>query len=74
MKHSIKAWAVVNKNFEEQVEDYPRLFSGELFFTPFQARDHIKKMYPKYCKGCGRAEKKKEIHLKVLPISISLSH
>jgi len=70
---TVKAWAIVNKHFEERAELHPSLYTARVYLTEQKAKDHIDELRPKFCAGCGRKNKREELKVKILPITITYS-
>jgi len=69
----MKAWMIVNKDFEANIKNYPNLFSGDLYFTKEKADAEMKERHPMYCGECGKKNKKVEVYIKVIPLEIEFA-
>lgn len=71
-KKTIKAWAIVNKDFEANIEQHPSLSSADLFFTEGQAKQELENRFPKFCGECGRKAKPLERHIVIRAVEIKI--
>lgn len=70
----MKAWIIVNKDFSRLQKINPSLVAGDVFFTKEQAVNDLESRYPKFCKECGRKNKKPiERHVEIREIEMLIS-
>ena len=52
----------------KNVERFPNLYSGDLYFSEMMAKQYIKSLNPEFCKECGKKRKKIKSELIILPL------